>query len=229
MSKSILIMGESGSGKTTSLRNLDPETTYIIDCDGKGLNWKGWKEQYSVEKKNYFQTDYPQLVLKLLYFLDGKQIEKDGSLKDSANKEGLKYKTVVVDTINALMIADENRNRFQKGYDKWADLAWSIYDILNVSLKLRDDLTVILLAHSQTDRTDEGYMWTRVKTTGRKLDKIVPESKLNTVILARKDEDGYHFIIKDPNSTVKVPMGAFDGETVIDNDIKKVIKALEDF
>ena len=52
MSKTILIMGESGSGKTTSMRNLDPETTFYIDADKKGLNWKGWKEQYNLEKKN---------------------------------------------------------------------------------------------------------------------------------------------------------------------------------
>lgn len=230
MSKSILIMGESGGGKTTSLRNLDPATTYIIDCDGKGLNWKGWKEQYSVQKKNYFATDYPQLVTKALYALNGQDLDKDGTPKPSDKfKEFLKFKVVVIDTINALMVAQEGRERLTKGYDKWADLAWNIYDILNLSLKLRDDLTIILMAHCQTDRTEDGYMWTRVKTNGRKLDKIVPESKLNTVILARKDEDGYHFVIKDANSTVKVPMGAFGEETVIDNDITKVIKALEDF
>ena len=52
MSKTILIMGESGSGKTTSMRNLNPEETFYIDADKKGLNWKGWKEQYNSEKKN---------------------------------------------------------------------------------------------------------------------------------------------------------------------------------
>lgn len=39
MSKVICIMGESGSGKTTSMRNLDPKTTYYIDADKKGLSW----------------------------------------------------------------------------------------------------------------------------------------------------------------------------------------------
>ncbi len=44
MANLIAIMGESGSGKTTSLRNLDPSTTYIFDADKKGLSWRGWKE-----------------------------------------------------------------------------------------------------------------------------------------------------------------------------------------
>ena len=53
MSKVIAIAGESGSGKTTSLRNLDPASTYIFDADKKGLSWRGWKKQYNSENKNY--------------------------------------------------------------------------------------------------------------------------------------------------------------------------------
>ena len=49
MANIIGIMGESGSGKTTSMRNLDPKTTYYIDCDKKGLSWRGWKKQYNAE------------------------------------------------------------------------------------------------------------------------------------------------------------------------------------
>ena len=66
MAKVIGIIGESGSGKTTSLRNLDPKTTFYIDCDKKGLNWKDWRKQYNVEAKNYWQTDSPSVVQNLL-------------------------------------------------------------------------------------------------------------------------------------------------------------------
>ena len=66
MAKVIGIMGESGSGKTTSCRNLDPSTTYYIDCDKKGLNWKGWRKSYNSEAKNFQQTNFPAIVLKLL-------------------------------------------------------------------------------------------------------------------------------------------------------------------
>ena len=51
MAKVIGIMGESGSGKTTSCRNLDPSTTYYIDCDKKGLNWKGGESPITVKRK----------------------------------------------------------------------------------------------------------------------------------------------------------------------------------
>ena len=51
MANIIGIMGESGAGKTTSMRNLDPKTTYYIDCDKKGLSWRGWKKQYNAEDR----------------------------------------------------------------------------------------------------------------------------------------------------------------------------------
>ena len=77
MSKVIAIMGESGSGKTTSMRNLNPETTLYIDCDKKGLSWKGWKNQYNTANKNYIRTDLVQMVMNAL---QKKQI-KNGRIK----------------------------------------------------------------------------------------------------------------------------------------------------
>lgn len=210
------IMGESGSGKTTAMRNLDPATTMYIDCDKKGLNWKGWREQYNGEKKNYLVTDFAQVVLKTLQAVND-------------NEKFAHVKVVVIDTINGLMVADENRRRAEKGYDKWADMAWAIYDILDYALTMRNDLSVVFIAHSQTDRDDNGYAFTRIKTSGRKLDKIAIESKLNTVILAKKLEDGKRvFVLEDGFSTTKVPMGAFS-DTMIDNDITLVLDALKDF
>ena len=65
MAKTILIIGESGSGKTTSMRNLDPVTTMYIDADGKGLSWKGWRKQY-IDKKNYINTQDADVVKQAL-------------------------------------------------------------------------------------------------------------------------------------------------------------------
>lgn len=207
-------MGESGSGKTTSMRNLKPEETFYIDCDKKGLSWKGWKEQYSVENKNYMQTSDTQTIMALL-----KKI----------NDEQPQIKVIVIDTLNAIMIDDEFNRMKEKGYDKWQELAYSIYGIINMSNVLRKDLTCILLMHSQTERDENtGEKFTRAKTSGRKLDKIVVESKLTTVLLAKCIDGKYIFETKNNNSTVKAPMGAFTEER-IDNDIVKVLDALKDF
>lgn len=215
MSKLIAVMGESGAGKTTSMRNLDPKTTMYIDCDKKGLSWKGWREQYNKENKNYIVSDDPDYVLKMVQMV--------------SNSPDFQYiKVVIIDTINGLMVADEMRRIKEKGYDKWQDLAISVYNLVDKALTFRDDLTIIFTAHTQTDREDSGYMFTHIKTSGRKLDKIVLESKFPVVLLAKVMDGAYKFETKADNSTAKVPMGAIEDQ-YIDNDITKVIDALKDY
>lgn len=213
MSKVICIAGESGSGKTTSMRNLDPKTTLYIDCDKKGLSWKGWKKQYNEANKNYIKTDFANLVSTALA---------------KTNNEWKHIKVVVIDTINGLMVADEMRRSKEKGYDKWVDLAACVWDLVCQSYLLRDDLTVIFTAHTQTDHDEAGYMFTRIKTSGKKLDKICLESKFTTVLLSKCVDGRYLFETQAKNSTAKSPLGAFE-DFEIENDIVKVIEALEEF
>lgn len=213
MSKVICIAGESGSGKTTSMRNLDPKTTYYIDADCKGLSWKGWRGQYNAENKNYKATDDTNVVRQFIK-----------RLAESCPN----IKVIVVDTINGLMVADEMRRSKEKGYDKWVDLAACVWDLVCECYTYRDDLTIIFTAHTQTDHDENGYMFTRIKTSGKKLDKIVLESKFTTVLLSKCVDGQYKFETRANNSTAKSPLGAFE-EFEIDNDIVEVIKALEEF
>lgn len=211
MAKVIAVAGESGSGKTTSLRNLDPKSTYIFDADKKGLSWRGWKKQYSTENKNYFCSDDAKLIL--AYMIGIAQKRPD-------------IKTIVVDTIGSIMVADEMRRMKEKNYDKWADLAQCIWNLVDAAYTLRNDLTVIFMAHTQTERDDSGYLFTRIKTSGKKLDKICLESKFTTVLIAKCINGQYIFETHAKNSTAKSPMGLFE-EDEIPNDITEVIKALE--
>lgn len=208
------LMGESGAGKTTSMRNLDPATTVYIDCDKKGLSWKGWKSQYNTENKNYLKTDYPQVALQML-----QRVNTEKAFK--------KVQTVIVDTLNGLMVADEMRRSKEKGYDKWMDLAASVYELVDYALTVRDDLTVIFVCHTQTERDDAGYSFTRIKTSGRKLDKIALESKFTTVLLAKCVDGRYLFETQSKFSTAKSPFGALEAE--MENDITEVIKRLADY
>ncbi len=213
MSKALLLMGESGSGKTTSMRNLDPKQTYYIDCDKKGLSWKGWRQQYSKENKNYYATDIVENVNKTIV---------------GVSKTRPEIKFIVIDTINGIMVGDEMRRSKEKGYDKWIDLAQCIWDLVDYAYSFRDDLTLIFLAHTQTDRDDTGYTFTKVKTSGRKLDKICIESKFNIVLVAKKSGDRYVFETRANNSTAKSPLGMFT-EPEIENDITLVLKEMEEF
>lgn len=214
MSRLICVMGESGSGKTTAMRTLDPNITYYIDCDGKGLAWKGWRQQYNLEKKNYYRT---------------RDIPKISGLIVNIGQKKPETKIVVVDTLNTCMVDKEVKGMKETGYGKWIDLTQYVWDTIETAGQQRDDLTVIFVMHSETVRDDFGYAFTRVKTNGRKLEKLVPESLFGTVLLAKKTDDGrYVFETQANNSTAKSPMGAIDSFE-IDNDMGVVVKALEDF
>ena len=218
MAKVIGCMGESGSGKTTAMRNLPPKETFYIDCDKKGLNWKGWRKQYSVDNKNYFATDSFSSCKSLMDKVD-----------KSENFKHIKY--LVIDTINGMMVAEEMRILAMQGGDKrsaWTDLASNGWDIINKALALRDNLTVIILCHSETISDDNGIVKTRIKTNGRKLEKLVLESKMTTVVWAVRQDGKYKFILSADGSTCKVPLGAFQADEC-ENDIMIVIKALEDY
>ena len=218
MSRVLGCMGESGSGKTTAMRNLPPKETFYIDCDKKGLNWKGWRKQYSVENKNYFATDSFSSCKSLMDKVD-----------KSENFKHIKY--LVIDTINGMMVAEEMRILAMQGGDKrsaWTDLASNGWDIINKALTLREDLTVIILCHSETISDDNGIVKTRIKTNGRKLEKLVLESKMTTVVWAVRQDGKYKFILSADGSTCKVPLGAFNVDEC-DNDIMIVIKALEEY
>lgn len=214
MSKAILVMGESGSGKTTSIRNLDPKRTYYIDCDGKGLSWKRWKTQYNSEAKNYLRSDDQNVIMKVM-----------NGVADTRPE----ITVIVIDTLNAIMVADERRRAKEKGFDKWADLAWSVYDICTMASELRDDMTVICIAHVQTDVDDNtGEKFSRVLTNGRKLNKIGLERFFTTVLFAKCKEGNFVFETKANNSTAKTPFGAFDADE-IPNDMAEVLKVLEEY
>ena len=208
MAKMLLIIGEGGSGKTSSLKNLSPKEHFYIDCDKKGLNYKGWKEDY-IEKKNYFKTNDGETVAKLLQEI-------------SNNKPEFKY--VTIDTINSIMIADEMKRMKGKSYNEWQDLAKCIFDLIDIVPDLRDDLTVIFIGHTQTE--DDGF--TRLLTNGRKLNKIGLEKYFNTVLLSKAKDGEYIFETRANNSTARTPMDAFD-ELEIPNDIAKVLEVIKDY
>ncbi|MBR0090586.1 MAG: AAA family ATPase [Lachnospiraceae bacterium] len=212
------VMGESGSGKTTAMRNLPPKETFYFDCDKKGLNWKGWRGLYSNESKNYVSSDSFSIVSAYLT-----KINTEDHFKH------IKY--IVIDTLNGLMVAEEMRILAMQSGDKrsaWSDLAQNGWSIINQALEMRGDLTIIILCHSETISDDNGIIRTRIKTNGRKLEKLVLESKMTTVVWAVRQDGKYKFILSADGSTCKIPLGSFETDEC-DNDIMTVIKALKEY
>lgn len=217
MASVVAIVGSSGAGKSTGGKHLNPDTTIWINCDKKDLPFKGWKSMYSGENKNYLRDSSPRIVRTIL--------EK---LKDRPA-----VKTVVVDTMNAIMLDDEMKRMREKGYDKWTDLSVAVYDIIGMANDMtNDDLVIFLIFHEESFLDDDGIRTTRILTNGKKLNKIQLETKITTVLWAKKaGEDGkneHWFETKSNNNTAKSPEGMF-ADFKIPNDLELVRKTVVEY
>lgn len=214
MSVTIAVMGQSGHGKTTAMRALDPSTTYYIDADKKGLSWRGWAEQYSETKNNYRKTSDAFEILDLL---------------KSLNTKTSKIQTIVIDTANAIMIDEEMSRMKEKGFDKWVDLAQSIYDLISYCNEMRKGLIVIWNFHVEIlSNEEEGTHFARFATSGRKLQKIYLEAKFSIVLYAKAKDGEYIFETQANNSCAKSPMGLF-ADMEIPNDMKYVVEKVAEY
>lgn len=215
MSHKILILGETGSGKSTSIESLEPKETFIINCINKDLPFKGWRSKYKPYSKdnpdgNIYATTNPAIMLKLF--------EK---IKEMQN---IKY--VVIDDFQYIMSFEFMERAKERGYDKFTEIGQNAFKIIKAASELRDDQIVIFLSHSE-DIVTEGLQKTKMKTIGRMLDeKITPEGLFSIVLIAKvsRTENGteYYFETNSSgSSTAKSPKGMFPA--VIPNDLKYVI------
>lgn len=213
MAEMIAIAGSSGSGKSTAAKNLNPKTTFYINSDRKSLPFQGWRADYNVENKNYYHESSTLLIKKKIEDI-------------SANMPHIK--TLVWDTVNISMLDNEFARMKEAGFDKWADLVFEIWAILQKAGSLRDDLVMYHMYHTQSVFDEDGVRERRILTNGKKLNKIVPESKYTVVLMTYIDKKGegdnsYHFETQANNSTAKTPEGMFK-KFLIPNDLAIVDK-----
>ena len=230
MANKILILGQPGTGKTSSARSLDPATTFIICPDEKALPFKGWKNNYKttlgengkvdLAKTNFYRTSSPQIVKAMLKAISDSKPET---------------KVVLLDTITSLMISENMKRIGEKGFEKFNDFAWDTYSIIKMIDSLRDDLTVIVIAHVEENYDSEGQLRVSFMVPGGKLlrEKIKVESMFTTVLFTEVEmKDNlplYHFTTQNNGkNSCKSPEGMFD-EFRIDNDLVYVLRKMNEY
>lgn len=218
MANKILILGESGTGKSTSVRNLDPKETYIIQVVKKDLPFRGWKKNYTKDEFN-----------------ENREIIKEGNLALSSTSDNIigylkaisikrEYiKTVIIDDFQYVMSYEFMRRAYEKGYDKFTEIGKHAFDVLESIESLRDDLTVIFLSHIESDQFGKEKM----KTIGKMLDNSITPEGLFTIVLKTVCSDGDYFFETQNNgsNTLKSPMEML--ELKEPNDLKIILEKIE--
>ncbi len=211
MSTPILIIGVSGTGKSTSLRNFNPADVLLIQIMGKKLpfpgakNWKVWNRD-SEPEGNTIITEDSDMIIKLM--------------------KGTKRRIIVIDDFQYMLANEFMKRSAETGFQKFTDIGKHAWEVIGAASKLHADKRVYFLSHS--DEADDGR--TKMKTIGKLLDeKISPEGMFTIVLKTMVDGDKYYFTTRNSgNDVVKSPMGLFD-DARIDNDLLAVDNAICDY
>lgn len=227
MANLICLAGLSNSGKSTSLRTLDPKSTFIISCTNKQLQIPGFRKKYpKVEVKE------GKLVGNWLVSNNYAQIEK---ILKAVNKTRPDIKVIILDDINYLLSNETFENAQTKGYEKFTILAKNYYDLITDCQLLNDNLTVVVISHIENFGTDLDPQF-RLWTTGRMLtNQINLDGMFSYIIYSERyiddDDDEVHYRFKtrtDGNDTCRSVAGCFT-EKYVEPDMKAIIDRINEF
>ena len=198
MSYATLILGESGTGKTASLRNFDPAKTLLIQPTRKPLPFrsKNWREGKG--GNIYVCSDVRKIV-------------------DAMRRAP--HEIIVIDDFQYLLIGILMNRRNERSFDKFSDIAGAGYDIVTTASQLDEHKRVYILCHTDTDE----FGVVRAKSIGKMLSEKICVEGLFTITLRTHVENGnYTFSTQNSgNDTVKSPIGLFE-QRFIDNDLNWV-------
>lgn len=204
-----MVLGESGSGKSRSLKHLDPQQTLLIQTIAKPLPFRsaGW---------TYVTKANPA----------GSILVRDDSAMIIKAMQRTARPVIVIDDFQYILVNEFMRRSDEKGFQKFSDIARHAWDVLMAAAQLDDPKRCYVLSHTNTDEAGN----TRAKTIGKLLDEKVTLEGLVTVVLRSTVTNGVHeFRTRNSGSdTTKTPEDMFSDES-IPNDLKFVDDAIVDY
>lgn len=227
MAELCAIVGNSGSGKSTSIRTLDPKTTFVINIAKKPLPFKGAKKNYTPLKKetdgsysgNLYNTSNVEQIDQILKYIDKKRDD---------------IKVVIIEDAQYIMAFEAMDRSAEKGYEKFTQMASNFYSVLKNAMNMRDDLKVFVLTHAENtgDALNPNF---KIKTIGKMIDSMITVEGLFTYVFftdVTRDENNtpsYKLITQsDGTTTAKTPMGCFDSLR-IDNDLQYICNKIDKY
>ena len=219
-SKLIGIVGFTGTGKSTSIKHLDPATTYVINVAKKELPFKGSEKLYNTENKNYKEIDDAFEITRLLHVIS----EKAPHIKN-----------IVIEDSNYIMGFNMVARAMEKGFEKFSIMARDMVELFREARKLRDDLKVFYFTHPEAVEDAGEVVVYKIKTAGKLLDNQINLEGLFTMVLytyVEETKDGkpkYHLLTNRYRKfPAKSPDGMFE-ELMIPNNLQLVSDTINDY
>ena len=216
MSNAILILGDSGTGKSTSLRNLDPTKTFIINVVDKPLPFRGYKSNYTKLSPdgltgNYYESDDHEKIIRIINLVNNKRPE---------------IENLIIDDFGFTITNTYMKRARETGYGKFVDIGRNAWEVISSLRGLRDNLSCVVTMHVDIDRSGK-Y---KPKTIGKMIDDSnMVEGSFTFVFQSIVVEGQYKFITaNDGTHMAKTPMGCFE-ELYIDNDLNEIIKQINNY
>lgn len=208
MSIATFILGQSGTGKSSSLRNLDPRQVLLIQSIKKPLPFRanGWSYITPDNRTgSIIVTDQPQDIINAIHCT--------------------KRPIVIIDDFQYVMANEFMRRSVERGFDKFTEIGRHAWDVLNAAITSHENKRIYILSH-----TEENDGKSKIKTIGKMLDeKITLEGMVTICLQTSVVNEQYVFMTKNNgNTTVKSPMGLFESEHV-DNDLNNIDKDICDY
>lgn len=219
MSHIILVMGESGTGKSTALRNLPPEETFIINVIDKPLPFKGFKKNYIQFKYddktdsstgNYYVSDNHGRLSRMIQHINSKRPD---------------IKNIIVDDFQYIMCNEYMDRAKETGFGKFTEIGQHAWDLIRKLQQGRPDIECFVLSHTENDQGKVKF-----KTIGKMLDEKITVEGMFTVVLHTAIQDGkYTFLTQNDGTHVaKSPMEMFK-DKYIENDLVFVKQKINEY
>ena len=219
MSKLVAIVGDSGTGKSTGIKTLNPKETYTINVSGKELPFRGRDKLYNTVNKNYKELEVSKDILALLKTLSEKAPE---------------IKNIVIEDANYIMGFNLVNKATETGYTKFSIMAKDAVDLIQGAKKLRDDIVVFYMSHSEEVKDVDEIVGYKMRTCGKMVDSQIKMEGLFTVILYtfvenKNDKAEFSFITNHfKKLPAKSPQGMFD-TVKIPNDLQLVTDKVREY
>lgn len=219
-SKLIGIVGQTGTGKSTSIKHLNPKETYIINVAKKELPFKGAEKLYNAEAKNYKEVDDANEITRLLR-----------TISDKAPH----IKNIIIEDSNYIMGFNMLARATEVGFTKFTIMAKDMVELFREARRLRDDLKVFYFTHPETIEDGGEIIGYKIKTAGKLIDNQIVLEGLLTVCLytfVEESKDGtatYNFVT---NRFKKYPAKSPDGmfaDIRIPNNLQQVVNSIDEY